>query len=52
MMVPSGVATMIANGHEVIVETDAGAGAGFPDAEYIAGRCYHSQHARRGLRGV
>ncbi len=35
-MVPSGVATMIANGHEVVVETAAGAGAGFPDAEYIA----------------
>lgn len=34
-MVPSGVATMIANGHEVVVETLAGAGAGFPDAEYI-----------------
>ena len=35
-MVPSGVATMIANGHEVIVEKAAGAGAGFPDAEYVA----------------
>lgn len=35
-MVPSGVATMIANGHEVVVETAAGAGAGFPDSEYIA----------------
>ena len=35
-MVPSGVATMIANGHEVVVETMAGAGAGFPDAEYVA----------------
>ncbi|MFW2367993.1 MAG: alanine dehydrogenase [Desulforhopalus sp.] len=35
-MVPSGVATMIANGHEVVVETAAGAGAGFPDAEYVA----------------
>jgi len=34
-MVPSGVATMIANGHEVVVETMAGAGAGFPDAEYV-----------------
>ena len=34
-MVPSGVATMIANGHEVVVETSAGAGAGFPDSEYI-----------------
>jgi alanine dehydrogenase len=35
-MVPSGVVTMIANGHEVIVETMAGAGAGFPDSEYVA----------------
>lgn len=34
-MVPSGVATMIANGHEVVVETSAGEGAGFPDSEYI-----------------
>ena len=34
-MVPSGVATMIANGHQVVVETSAGAGAGFPDSEYI-----------------
>ena len=34
-MVPSGVATMIANGHKVIVEKDAGAGAGYPDADYI-----------------
>lgn len=35
-MVPSGAATMIANGHEVVVETMAGAGAGYPDAEYVA----------------
>ena len=35
-MVPSGVATMLANGHEIIVETAAGAGAGFSDAEYVA----------------
>ncbi len=35
-MVPSGVATMIANGHEVVVEKNAGAGAGFPDADYVA----------------
>jgi alanine dehydrogenase len=35
-MVPSGVATMIANGHEVIVETAAGVGAGFPDEQYVA----------------
>jgi alanine dehydrogenase len=35
-MVPSGVATMIANGHELFVEINAGAGAGFPNEEYIA----------------
>lgn len=34
-MVPSGVATMIANDHEVVVETSAGEGSGFPDSEYI-----------------
>ena len=34
-MVPSGVATMIANGHKVIVEKNAGSGAGYPDADYI-----------------
>ncbi len=34
-MVPSGVATMVANGHQVVVETAAGAGAGFPDEKYI-----------------
>ena len=35
-MTPAGVVAMVANGHEVIVEKDAGAGAGFPDAEYVA----------------
>ncbi len=35
-MVPSGVATMIANGHQVVVETAAGTGAGFPDEDYLA----------------
>jgi len=35
-MVPSGVATMIANGHEVFVENNAGAGAGFPNEDYVA----------------
>lgn len=34
-MVPAGVATMIANGHEVIVETGAGTGSGFPDELYV-----------------
>ncbi len=35
-MVPSGVSTMIANGHEVVVKKNAGLGAGFPDEDYIA----------------
>lgn len=35
-MVPSGVATMKAHGHELIVEHNAGAGAGFPDEDYVA----------------
>ncbi len=35
-MVPAGVATMIANGHEVVVENNAGAGAGFPNEDYVA----------------
>ena len=34
-MVPSGVATMVANGHEVFVEKAAGEAAGFPDQEYL-----------------
>ena len=34
-MVPTGVATMIANGHEVIVERAAGTGAGFLDEQYV-----------------
>lgn len=35
-MVPSGVVTMIAKGHEVVVEIMAGAGTGHPDVEYVA----------------
>ncbi len=35
-MVPTGVATMIANGHQVLVESGAGVGAGFQDDEYRA----------------
>jgi len=35
-MTPAGVVAMKKNGHDVLVETAAGAGAGFSDAEYIA----------------
>ncbi len=33
-LTPSGVYQLAKRGHEVIVERSAGAGAGFPDAEY------------------
>jgi len=35
-IVPSGVKTLRDNGHEVLVETGAGVGAGIPDKDYIA----------------
>ncbi|HBH27829.1 MAG: alanine dehydrogenase [Desulfofustis sp. PB-SRB1] len=35
-MVPGGVATLVGAGHEVMVETAAGVGAGFSDDEYRA----------------
>ncbi|MBM9511508.1 alanine dehydrogenase [Desulfogranum marinum] len=34
-MLPGGVIEMVRNGHEVLVEKDAGLGAGYPDAEYV-----------------
>ena len=35
-MTPAGVVAITQNGHEVLVEKDAGAGAGFPDSDYVA----------------
>ena len=35
-MTPDAVREAVAHGHDVLVETNAGAGAGFPDADYIA----------------
>ncbi len=34
-MTPAGVIAMIGNGHQVLVEKAAGAGAGYPDSEYL-----------------
>ena len=31
---PSGVETLVANGHKVIIETNAGIGSGFDDEQY------------------
>jgi alanine dehydrogenase len=35
-MTPSAVHEAVAHGHEVLVETKAGIGAGFSDADYLA----------------
>jgi len=35
-MTPAGVVAMKKNGHDVLVEKNAGTGAGFPDADYVA----------------
>lgn len=35
-MTPAGVHQMVKNGHKVLVQVEAGAGSGFPDADYAA----------------
>ena len=35
-LTPAGVATLVANGHKVLVETGAGEGSGLPDERYLA----------------
>ena len=35
-LIPSGVKELVHNGHEVSVETNAGAGIGYSDSEYLA----------------
>jgi alanine dehydrogenase len=35
-MTPAGVSLIVSHGHEVVVESNAGAGSGFSDDEYIA----------------
>jgi alanine dehydrogenase len=35
-MTPAGVEVMVHNKHQVLVETNAGRGSGFPDEEYVA----------------
>src|SRR3954453_17635778 len=34
-MLPVGVELMVKNGHQVVVETQAGASSGFPDEDYV-----------------
>lgn len=35
-LVPSGAEALVANGHQVFIETTAGEGSGFSDADYVA----------------
>lgn len=35
-MTPNAAREAIAHGHQVMIETGAGEGAGFPDADYVA----------------
>src|SRR6185295_10018381 len=34
-IIPAGVAALVAAGHEVVVQSDAGAGSGFSDAQFV-----------------
>ena len=40
-LTPGGVADLVNRGHDVLVERDAGAGAGFTDEEYVAHGAVH-----------
>ena len=35
-LLPAGARTLVAAGHDVLIETGAGEGSGFPDADYVA----------------
>src|SRR2546426_6642452 len=46
-LLPSAAYQLIKRGHQVVVENGAGAGAGYPDADYAAaGAALASDHAR------
>ncbi|MFH1834344.1 MAG: alanine dehydrogenase [bacterium] len=45
-MVPAGVNTFVLHGHEVMIETGAGAGSGIEDADYIAAGAYIAPDAQ------
>ncbi|MET8876515.1 alanine dehydrogenase, partial [Nocardia sp. NPDC004604] len=35
-LTPAGAGELVRHGHEVLIQTGAGVGSGFPDAEYVA----------------
>ena len=49
-LIPASVRELVAQGHQVLVETGAGAGIGFPDAAYAAAGATIAPGCRRGLR--
>ena len=51
-LTPASVAELVAAGHEVFVETNAGNGIDFPDGAYHEGRREDPRRRRRGVRGV
>ena len=46
-LVPAGVRELVDAGHEVLVQTGAGAGIGFEDSHYQAAGVQDRRHARR-----
>ncbi len=49
-LTPAAVREAVAHGHEVLIETGAGAGAGFPDDDYRDAGRQDRRHRRGGLR--
>ena len=50
-LVPGSVRELVHHGHQVVVESGAGAGIGFDDAAYRSGRGRDHDQRRRSVRG-
>jgi len=48
-LTPESVGELVAHGHEVLVETNAGVGIGASDADYVAHGCRHCSQRRGGI---
>ena len=48
-LTPAGVAELRKHGHTLLVQSTAGEGSGFSDAEYQDGRRHHAAHHCRGV---
>ena len=47
-LTPAGVHSLVGKGHEVLIETNAGLGSGFADADYEA-RCKNRSYCCRSV---